>query len=223
MPVPVFVRLSYLRHNLGITIREAAQKLDISQSYLFDLEEFKKVGELNLTIKKGKLEEYARFLSNSLNSPLSFNDFELKKIDTLLLTDSFFHSIIRYISNIFFNFPLTPNKKRIIQSTYNEFYKYFMNKIICPAGDNIVYAPNDPPAAEATHYIFTRAFARGSRRRKKQLRLLILLLPKAHCHLLVLENSTMVHFLFVKEFYIHHPKTIQTSGNILFIFYFSFV
>ncbi|MCL6557786.1 MAG: helix-turn-helix transcriptional regulator [Firmicutes bacterium] len=174
MPVPVFVRLSYLRHNLGIPISEAAQKLGISQSYLFELEEFTKVAEPYVVIHKKKpysfartVEEYARFLSNSLQSPLTFSDYELENIGELLLEDSFFHSIIRYISNVFVDLPITPNEKGKLQPGYSSFYKWFIYRAICPAEDNIIYAPNDPVAAEAMHYVFTRAFTRGIRRRKK--------------------------------------------------------
>ncbi|AEF95034.1 hypothetical protein Desca_2195 [Desulfotomaculum nigrificans CO-1-SRB] len=174
MPVPVFVRLSYLRHNLGIPISEAAQKLGISQSYLFELEEFTKAAEPYISLHKKKpcsfaetIREYARFLSSSLKSPLAFSDFELRNIGELLLADSFFHSILRYISNIFVSLPLTSNEKGNILPAYSDFYKRFIYKVICPAEENVIYAPNDPSAAEAIHYIFTRAFTKGTRRRKK--------------------------------------------------------
>lgn len=174
MPVPVFIRLSYLRNTLGIPISEAAKKLGISQGYLFDLEEFIKTAEPYILLHKKKpisfvntIRDYAEFLSSSLKSPLAFSDFELRNIGELLLADSFFHSILRYISNTFVSIPLTSNENGHTTPSYSEFYKRFIYTVICPAGENVIYAPNDPSAAEAIHYIFIRAFTKGTRRKKK--------------------------------------------------------
>lgn len=183
MPVPVFVRLSYLRYTRGISIAEAARQLGIAASYLFDLEEFIKTPNLNMDTKStdGKflpfiyrIKEFAESLSTDSKSSLAFSSSDLQNMNELLNNDIFFHSIMPTISNVYVDLPITSEdkKNRHWQPSYQLFYTWFINNVILSPENNIdddkytVCAPCDNMAAEAIHYLFTRAYTRGARRRK---------------------------------------------------------
>lgn len=128
MPVPVFVELSHLRVASAIPVSNLAEKLGISSSFLFYLEEFVKTADYNMQVKGEKWGEKSTIgvrLAEWLQAnptPAAFT-ISISDLPHLLAFESLYLSLWPHLGNLF-----NPGKSR--------FFRFFESHIFWETIEN---------------------------------------------------------------------------------------
>ncbi|OPX92594.1 MAG: hypothetical protein A4E53_00385 [Pelotomaculum sp. PtaB.Bin104] len=168
IPAPLFLRLAYIREKNGLSLRSAADILGISQSHLYDLEEYAKAPDTSLLTKKGRLYDTIIHFLNMYGSYKLFDEnVDWVRIKSMEVKDQFFFSLMPFLSWIYVDFAPSPS--------YMLFFEHFLYRILTTTVSTptvpteikrVICAPTDMTAAVMLNYALSRLWSNSSRRRK---------------------------------------------------------
>ena len=155
IPAPLFLRLAYIREKNNLSLRSVADILGISQSHLYDLEEFAKAPDISLLTKKGRLYDTILHFISMYDHCNLFDD-----IQSMESKDQFFFSLMPCLSNVYIDLAPYPS--------YWSFFEFFLYDILIDRKETkiVICAPTDMTTAIMLNYAFSRVWSHPSRRRK---------------------------------------------------------
>lgn len=166
MPIPVFVAFAACREACGITVAAAARELGVSQSYLWDLEQFAKTYSpydpsspaLPFCSKLGAFFARCTGLPQPLSTIASHLSDE-RRCFSALDVDAAFHKIF------------LPRLRETFMSAdgYGRSFIEWSSWITKPLSNRLygILRPRDPSVAYFSQYVWKRALGAGERRRRR--------------------------------------------------------
>ncbi|WP_027719493.1 hypothetical protein [Desulfovirgula thermocuniculi] len=159
MPVPVFLDVSFSRIAAGLSLACLAREMGIAQTYLYYLEEFKKVADVFVPTHRGK--SLFEFLCEYLRKPiLLISSFppEPHQILDRVAYEKLFHACWPYLSAFLLSDP---------------FWEFFFHGVLTgneneQEGEHTILAPLDKEAARALWFVMVRAWGPLARRKKQR-------------------------------------------------------
>lgn len=221
MPVPVFVSLSHLRIASAISVANFAEKLGISSSFLFYLEEFEKTVDFNMQTKGKRWGEKSTLgmrLAEWLQAnptPSAFT-ISISELPHLLAFESLYLSLWPHINKLF-----NPSESR--------FFYFFQDHIfwdritkqnpLYDYDEGNVIAPSDMEIARGLYWLLSRKWGTLATSRRHDVKGVDVIFEPHYENIFSVQPGEYLGRLKIRS--IRHNDVFKSFAHLLFFLYIS--